>query len=326
MDLLGSLLLAVLAGFPGVQDAATSPGSDVWVETWRALDGLARSAPGSAARRQTAAELGSFQARRERAARKRHDRVETFRSRVLEAQLARLAQAPFRPVPDPRVPVDWLPGEAWIAAQVAGPGPTRVAAIERALTEARAAELAECLRFATGIAADDARALRLTESKQVARALQRRIQAATASELEPGHRARTEAAVLFGLVSRLAGEQAQALEVLQQRLESTRDPAARGELLVEIGRVRLAAGEDPAARRALGEALALGSPDAGWILGRSALSEGAVPRARALFRTLISNPEAGAIPSPALRGYGLSLLSSADVRVLPSRNRSVHPR
>lgn len=326
MDLLASLFLAALAGLNEVQDTAASTGSDAWVETWRALEALGRSAPGSVARRQSAAELESFRARRERAARKRHDRVEAFRSRVLEAQLARLAQTPFRPVSDPRVPIAWLPGEAWIAAQVAGPGPTRVAAIETALAESHPQHLAERVRFAFATAADDARALRLAESQQVARVLLERIQSATAGELPAEHRSGVHAALLLALVSRLMGEHEEALVLLERRLESTPNPVDRRELLVEIARNRLAVGQDASASRALGEALALGSPDAGWLLGRSALSEGAVPRARAVFRALISNSEEGPTPTPALSGYGLALLSGAGASVLSTRNPSVHPR
>lgn len=326
MDLLGSLLLATLAGFPRVQDTAQVAGSDAWAETWRTLDVLERSAPGSAVRRQSAAELESFQARRERSARKRHDRVEAFRSRVLEAQLARLAQRPFRPVSDPRVPIVWLPGEAWIAAQVAGPGPTRVAAIETALGETLPGDLAERIRFAFRTAAEDARALRLAESQQIARALHDRVQAAMASELPDEHRSVTQSAVLLALVSRLKGEHADALAVLEPRLASTQGPADRRELLVEIGRTQWAAGQDASATRALGEAIALGSSDAGWLLGRNALSEAAISRARALFRTLISNSEEGTAPTPALRGYGLSLLSGAGSTFPSTRNRLVHPR
>lgn len=320
MDLLGLLLLATLSGIPRVQDTAASASTDAWEETWRALEAMSRSAPGSAARRQAAAELESFRARRDRSARRRHDRAEAFRSRVLGAQLALLAESPFRPVSDPRVPIAWLPGEAWIAAQVAGPGPTRVAAIQTALAETRTAELTECIRLAFTTATDDARALHLDESEQVARALHERVETVAAGELPAEHRSGTKAAVLLALVSRLKGEHSEALAVLEPRLRSTSDPADRQELLVEIGRASTAAGQNASAGRALGEALAIGSPDAGWLLGRSALCEAVVPRARALFRTLISNSEARAVPPPALRGYGLSLLSSAGSTLPSTRN------
>lgn len=311
MDFLASLLLATLAGLPSRQDAAAAAGSDAWVEAWQALDALARSAPDSAAGRQTAAELESFRARRERAARKSHDRVEAFRSRVLEAQLSRLARTPFRPVADPRVPIAWLPGEAWIAAEVAAPGPTRVAAIEAALAEALPEDLADRVRFAFATAAEDVRALRLAESRQVAWALYERMRIAEASDLPAEHAGGTRVALLLALVSRRMDEHAEALAILERSLGSAPEVGDRRDLLVELGRNRIAAGEDAAAKRALGEALALGAPDAGWLLGRSALSEGVVPRARALFRTLISSTEAGPTPTPALRGYGISLLAGA---------------
>jgi len=239
---------------------------------------------------------------------------------VLGAQLARIAQTPYRPVSDPRIPIAWLPGEAWLAAQVLGPGPTRVAAIQTALVETRSAELTECIRLAFSAATDDARALHLDESEQVARALHDRIGTDPASELPPEHRSGAKAALLLARVSRLRGEHSEALAVLEPRLGSAPDPADRRELLVEIGRASLAAGQDASAARALGEALALGSPDAGWLLGRSALCEAVVPRARALFRTLISNADVSTAPTPALRGYGLSLLSGAGSTIPSTRN------
>lgn len=326
MDLLGLLVLTTLTGFQPVQDTSDFPGSDVWMEAWRELDTLARSAPGSVDRRRIAAGLDSFQARHERSARKRHDRPEAFRSRVLGAQLARLADAPFRPVSDPGVPIAWLPGEGWIAAQVAGPGPTRVAAIEAALADALPRELGERVQFAFALATADARDLRLAESHQVARALHARVQAASKGDLPAEHRSGAKATGLLAFVSRMRGEHAEAMTILEHQLESTPDPIDRRHLLVEVGRTRLAAGQDASARRDLGEALALGSSDAGWLLGRSALSEEAIFRARALFRSLVSSPEEGLTPTSGLRGYGLSLLTGAESTVLSTRNLPDHPR
>ena len=141
MDLLGLLLLATLAGSPPVQDSVGFPGSDAWRETWRELDALSRSAPGSVERRRIHSELTAFQARHERAARKRHDRPEVFR-------------------------------------QVAAPGPTRVAAIETALAEATPAEVGARVSFAMDLAAADARDLRVDEARAIAETAYDRLRTA----------------------------------------------------------------------------------------------------------------------------------------------------
>jgi len=326
LALLGFLLAAAMAGASPLQDTPDFPGSDGWKETWREFDTLSRSAPASAERRRLAAELGAFQARHERSARKRHDRPEAFRSRVLGAHLARLANTPFRPVADPGVPIAWLPGEAWLAARVAGPGPTRVAAIESALADAGSDRLGERVEFAFDLAESEARDLHWDEAHAVARALDACVEDAPAAELPAAHRSGAKAARLLAFVARMRGDHPEALTILERRLASTTAAFDRAQLLAEVGRVHLAAGDDASARRDLGEALALGSPAAGWLLGRSALSEGALARSRALFRSLVSDPEEGTPPSPALRGYGLSLLADAGQAPAAPRNLLDPPR
>lgn len=326
MDLLGLLLFATLAGSAPVQDSVGFPGSDAWRETWRELDALSRSAPGSVERRRIHSELTAFQARHERAARKRHDRPEVFRARVLEAHLARLADTPFRPVADPGVPIAWLPGEGWIAAQVAAPGPTRVAAIETALLEATPVEVGARVAFAMDLAAADARDLRLDEARTIAEAACDRLRSAAPDELPSALRGGARAVILLARVARLKGEYGEAVAFLQPVLEVTTDPVDRYLLLVEAGCARLAAREDGRAQRDLAEALALGSSEACWLLGRAALSEGAIPRSRALFRSLISSPDKGRTPTPAWRGYGLSLLADAGSDALSTRNPPDTPR
>ena len=326
MDLLGLLLIASMAGSSPAQDSADFPGADAWKETWRELDALASAPPGSSERRRIAVELEAFQARHERSARKRQNRPEAFRSRVLAAQLARVGNAPFQAVADPGVPIAWLPGEAWIVAEVVGPGPTRVSAIEGALAEAMPKELGERATFAFATAAADARDLHWDQAYDVARALDARIQSASRGDLPAEPRIVAKTAGLLAFVSRMRGDHDRALAILQTRLESATEADERAALLVEMGRARLASGQVSLAARDLGEALALGSMDAAWILGRSALSEQARGRACALFRSLVSGTEGEPPPRPALRGYGLSLLPDAPPTEPSTRNLPSPPR
>jgi hypothetical protein len=323
LDLLVALALAIPAGLFPAQDMPELPGPNAWRETWKELDALARSATGSAEHRRIAADLEAFQARRERAARKRHDRAEAFRSRVLAGHLARTAGAPFRPVADPGVPIAWLPGEAWLAAQVAAPGPTRADALEAAIADAAPAELAARLRLGCSFVADDARELHLDWAEAMARAVHAGARSPAAGALPAEARFGPRTAGLVALVARLRGDPGAAISVLEAELSGSREARDRRTLLVELARARLGAGTDAAARRDLGEALTLGSSDAAGLLGRFALSEGAVERARALFRSLL---EAPARPASALRGHGLSLLTDAAPSLPAGRNHPETPR
>ena len=326
MDLVGLLLVAATSVSSPIQETTGFPGSEVWREAWRDLADLSRTAPNSAERRRIAAELAAFQARHERGARKRHDRPEAFRSRVLGAHLAKLDDTPFRPVPEPGVPIAWLPGEAWLAARVCEPGVTRVAAIESALAEAGPAELGERVEFAFDLAAGEARDLHWDDAREIARALESCVARAPAEHIPDAHRSGAKSAGLLAFVARMRGDHGEARTILERRLASTTAPEERAGLLVESSLVDLADGREASARGSLGEALALGSPDAGLLLARSALSEGAVPRSRALFRSLVSDPEGGTPPTPALRGYGLSLLADAGEAPATPRNLPDPPR
>jgi tetratricopeptide (TPR) repeat protein len=321
LDLLAFLLVAALAGPSLVQDTADFPSSDAWKETWRELDTLSSTAPGSANRRRMLVELDAFQARHERSARKRQDRPEAFRARVLAAQLARVKGTPFQPVPEPGVSIAWLPGEGWIAAQVTAPGATRLAAIGIALSEAKPSELGERLNLAFEWAEADARELQWDDSYAVAILVHETIRSTPAANLPPEYQSGAKAVGLLARVLRMRGEYAEARKILEQGLESTLEPGERMALLAESGRDHLAAGEESLAARDLGEALALGSPDASGLLARSALSEHASARARALYRSLASSPARESSTAAALRGYGLSLLLEAPSTRNPTDTR-----
>jgi tetratricopeptide (TPR) repeat protein len=295
VELLGVLLLCAFPALPAVQDPAGVANPATWRETWGDLARLAESAPGSTAFQRIWRELDALEARRERSARKSHDRAEVFRARVLRAHLSRLSGTPFRPVGEPGGEMAFLPGEGWIAAQVAGPGPTRVRAMDEALSQASAENLRVRLERGQEVSEEDARGLHLDWALDEARLIH---------EYAPDGRT----ASLLARVLGLRGEHGEAAKVLEHQVAATRESAERAGLLAELGKARIAAGADAAALRELGAALALGSQDAGYSLATRALSRGEIARARALFRALLEEEPSAA---PAQRGYGLALLGGA---------------
>jgi hypothetical protein len=310
-------------GWPAAQSSFEPAGSSDWRQAWRDLTNLERTAPASVERRRLSADLEAFQASRDRSARKRKDRAEIFRARLLRVHLARVAEAPFRPVPDPDVAITWLPGEAWLAAQVLAPGATRVNAVEAALAEVPTGGGEACIRLAFEIAGDDARELHLDRAESLARSLRARLLAAASEDLPAGYRGGAQSVVLLARISRLRGDEAEARSLLETHLASKPEPLDRSRILTELALVRIAEGRDVEAQRDLGEAFVLGSRDAGWLLARTALSQGVFPRARALCRALI---EEDSTPAPALRAYGISLLSDAAPTDPSAGNHPATPR
>ncbi len=303
-------LLALLA--PPVlvalaQDTTTPALLEAWKDTWTDLARFEQARPGSPEHDRLWQDLDGFQVRHESSAKKRRDRVEVFRARLLRAHLSRLSGIAVRPLGEPGTTIQFLPGEAWLALQVAGPGPTRVEALRDALAEATGDDLRARVERGLAVADEDARGLHLDWAQAEARAVH--LRAPDVRTIQA-----------LARVLRLSGEDAAASALLDQGLARAIDASERAALLTERADLRAATGASAACLADLGAALALGAGDAAMRLALRALSEGATGRARALFRSLL---DAQGGSAPALRGYGIALLSSAGPPQGGSRNSSV---
>jgi len=299
--LTGAGALALLAA--GVlQDPPRDGLAQAWKDTWAQLAHFAGSAPGSPEHERLRRELEGFQARHERSARKSHEREEAFRARLLRAHLSRLAGVGARPLPEPGTEIGFMTGEAWLAAQVLGPGPTRVTALRLALAEGDPAALPERLDRTARAAEEDARLLNLDWALDEARMLHRRASSARSARL------------LGGLL-RLRGEYELAARITAEAIEAERDPVERGRLLAEHADAIAASGDEDAFLAASGAALASGSREAAFSLALRALGADEPVRARALFRGLL---EEGPFCSSAGRGYGLALLAGSPASAQPA--------
>jgi hypothetical protein len=294
LDLLSAAatLIAALAG--SARQGETRRPPDPWGQAWADLARLEESVPGSPQFEAIRRELASLQESAERGAKKSRDAGATYRAQLLRAHLARLRGAPFKPVGDPGPAVALGAGEAWIALQVAGPGPTRVRALSAALAEAPRSDLPPRVERGLEATEEDARNLQLEWALAEARDLQ----------AGAGDR---RTARLLARVLRLRGETDAAAELLEEAIGAATDPGDRAALHDDLGEVRLAARDDDRAVREFGSALAMGSARAAEHLALRALSTGRIDRARALFRSL----QDGAYRrNGAARAYGLALLAA----------------
>jgi hypothetical protein len=299
-------LAAVSLAFAPVQEPAA------WKATWKDLARLSESAPGSPERDRLWRALDGLQIDRERAARKAHDRTEVVRARVLRFHLSRLVGAAPRPLAEPGSNIEFMAGEAWLALQALGPGPTRARATRAALAETPA-DRARSDR-ARQVAEEDARDLHLDWAVDEARSLRE-------------HARNPRSAILLARVLRLRGEHDAAAQVVDEALATATLRADRADLLCERSSVHAAAGADALAISDLGAALASGSIEAGVRLAARALSDGEPSRARALFR---SSLDASANRPAACRGGGLALLARNSAHPLaldqdPRRNPPNRP-
>lgn len=182
--------------------------------------------------------------------------------------------------------------DAWQALAIAPPGAERAHQLTRALRELGDEPLSrERLDLAWRIGVEESRAFRYDLAVEIQTILHESAQAPwSASDL----------ALTLGR----AGRYEEGREVLEAQLE--RGPATSAPVLqARLGLLLLGAGQERAARNALGRALAGGSEDAALILGRLALDQGDKASARALFRGQLMEGSGGAW---ALRGWGLTLL------------------
>jgi tetratricopeptide (TPR) repeat protein len=293
VDLLSGTVAFLLAAIGAAQSSAPPPPPAPWAQAWTDLARLEESVPGSPEFERIRRDLAGLQDREDRGARKSRDVPNGYRAQILRAHLARLRGAPFKPVADPGSELPLYAGEAWIALQVAGPGPLRVRAVSGSLDEARKSDLPPRVERGLEATEEDARNLKLDWAIAEARALHDRS-------------ADRRTARLLARVLRLRGESEAAADLLQQTLRVAVDPADRAALRDDLGEVRLAAGDEVAAVREFGAALALGSGRAAEHLASRALSEGRIDRARALYRSLLDGAYR---KSGASRAYGLALLA-----------------
>ena len=287
------LLIACAAALAGLQGPAARPAPEPWGQAWRDLARLEESVPGSPQFERIRRDLDGLQDREERSAKKSRDAAAGYRAQILRAQVARLRGASFKPVGEPASAVALFSGEAWLALQVAAPGPTRVRALAAALAESAKADLPPRVERGIEAAEEDARNLKLDWAAAEARALH-----ASAPD--------RRTARLLARVLRLRGETDDAAALLERTVADSTDAADRAALRDDLGEVRLAAGDEDAALREFGAALALGSGRAAEHLAARALSDGRIARARALYRSL---EDEAYRRHGAARGYGLALLA-----------------
>lgn len=171
-------------------------------------------------------------------------------------------------------------------------GPERARAVAEAVRTAPQAELGEALQLGF----DDFLAAAGRYDGEVA------------LELAEALHARADApwsAMSLSLIHTRCGDPNRGVDVLRKALVTAPDPATERDLVAALGLALSVAGRREPGLAAFGSAFCRGSDNAGVVLGRLALREGRLERARAIFRTLLrSTPP----PAWALRGWGLSLL------------------
>ena len=112
-------------------------------------------------------------------------------------------------------------------------------------------------------------------------------------------------AMSLSLIHTRCGDPSRGVEVLRKAIVNVQEPATERDLVAALGLALVVSGQREPGLAAFGSAFCRGSDNAGVVLGRLALREGRLERARSIFRTLLrSTPP----PAWALRGWGLSLL------------------
>ena len=113
-------------------------------------------------------------------------------------------------------------------------------------------------------------------------------------------------------VARRSGKTQLALDVLAHQLEATPQDAQaeRLDIMTRHAIAAAGAGKPLLERGLLGRAARLGGDDALQILGKAALEQGKLERAKSLFRALLirARVEKREAAPWALRGWGLSLM------------------
>jgi len=188
------------------------------------------------------------------------------------------------------------------------PGAERAQALTAGLAQVNSAQLQAYLVLAFEEFMHQNQAWRLDLARPLAEAMHARAQA-------------TWSAMSLALVCTRGGDGARARRVLEEQLARTPPGPDQYDLFERLGLALQGAGDERAALAPLGSALARGSANAAVVLGRSALREGRLGKARALFRSHLGE---GPAQAWALRGWGLSMVPA---RARPSHERSpfCHP-
>lgn len=280
----------------GASVPTQADGTAAWRPVWQRLNELARmdrSTPRFAA---LARELSTLASEREKVSRAQHDRVATLRARLLRSEVARLSGRASRPIPDPQTTMDFLPGEAWLAARHVAPSALRVDALAESIREARGAgradELAERVDWAEHLIDEETGAGRIDLALASAQALDGVAHDARSGRIVAG-------------VLRLHGD----LELAEARLDSAWNarptPEERVRLLEE--RAWLHEGGGPLEQRWLGAAIAAGSAACRWSAAEQAAAANARNRSQVVFRSLLNDD---AYSERAWRGLGIGLLAA----------------
>ncbi len=264
-----------------------------WTATWRSLDELRGLTPGSDRFRAQWKELDELAGGRERDSKTLRDRPAIFRARLLRAELAALAGNKALTVPDPGAAIQFVPGEAWMAARHLVSGPLRVRAFREAIAAVDGELRSTRQKRAVDVVDEDVRAGRLTTAEALARFLY---------DSSPS----PEFTLALARVLRASGRDQEAVPLLDAALDRRAiDVSERARLAFERGRVESNLGRDTIAARWFGAALSEGSVDAAIHLGQNALDNRDYGSALTVFRALLDSDPA---PVPAWRGWGLAQL------------------
>jgi tetratricopeptide (TPR) repeat protein len=278
-----------------------------WPATWRSLEQLRALTPGSDRFRAQWKELNELAGGRERDSKTLRDRPAIFRSRLLRAELAELAESKPLTVPDPSAAIDFAAGEAWMAARHLVSGPLRVRAFREAIAESNGDVKALRQQRAVDAVGDDVRAGRLTTAEALARYLYDSSQS-------------VEFTLALTRVLRASGRDLEAVPLLEVALERrATDASSRARLALERGRVEENLGHETAAARWFGVSLSEGSAEAAIQLAETALERGDYGGALTLYRALLDDDRA---PGPAWRGWALAQLRANRPEPTPSSRNS----
>ncbi len=273
------------------------------LEQWEAL------ARDSRAARALETELLEFASVRETEARKQKDRAEEFRARLLRARIQLVLGERPAPLAPSRAVLNYLPGEALLAAELLADGPERARAAQSVLVDtqttgpmrARVVNLLPDLVRAERLALRWDSALSLSAAWESPDAVTSGVRRALVQE-----RLRT-----LAQASRLA----QAMEEARASLS----PQDEFGLWVQL---HLAAGEPASARRVLGQALASGAAGVELELARLELAQGRPWLARELLQSVLAKDPGN---REAWLGFSTSLLPPARPRGASAANRSAAP-
>jgi tetratricopeptide (TPR) repeat protein len=253
--------------------------------------------------------LLEFASNRESKARKQKDRAEEFRARLLRARIQDVLGERPAPLAPPRSALNYLPGEAVLAAELLADGPERARAALSVLGDPQSTGpmRARVVNLLPELVRAERMALRFDSALALSAASEPTEAMLESAKRELVHeRLRTLAQ---------AGRLAQAMEEARSSLS----PKVDYRLAVQL---HLAAGEPACARRVLGQALASGAGGVELELARLDLAQGRPWLARELLQSVLAKDPAN---REAWLSYSTSLLPPARPRGAPAANKPAAP-